>query len=191
MRQCYTITHQQKISILCDYFLTVWDKIKFSWVISSWKSERKLWLKFQLNPSIFLFLSLKSVIINFGFLNKFLDIWNQNSDPDSEYGSRSWIQAQIECRSNRFRIRNTAFNSVSDQDTRWLRQIFLPRGWHQKHYSVIAITLCFVFALSHNASTLRRKVIAFYSYRSGLIEIVIASYSYPSGLIRIVIAAYS
>jgi hypothetical protein len=47
----------------------------------------KLWLKFQLNQSIFLFLSLKSVIVNFGFLHLFLDIWIQNPDPDSEYGS--------------------------------------------------------------------------------------------------------
>jgi hypothetical protein len=51
--------------------------------------------------------------------------------------------------------------------------------------------LCYVFSLWHNASTLRRKVIASYSYRSGLIEIVIASYNYRSGLIRTVIAAYS
>jgi hypothetical protein len=81
------------------------DKIKLPRIISSWKSERKLWLKFQLNQSIFLFLSLKSVIVNFGFLNLFLDIWIQNPDPDSEYGSGSRIQAQIECGSNRIRIR--------------------------------------------------------------------------------------
>ncbi len=84
------------------------DKIKLSRVISSWKSERKLWLKFQLNQSIFLFLPLKLVIVNFGFLNLFFDIWIQNPDPDSEYGSGSRIQAQIECGSNRIRIRNTA-----------------------------------------------------------------------------------
>ncbi len=47
------------------------------------------------------------VIVNFGFLNLFLDIWIQNPDPDSEYGSGSRIQAQIECGSNRIRIRNT------------------------------------------------------------------------------------
>jgi hypothetical protein len=63
-----------------------------------------------------------------------------------------------------------------------------PRGRHQKRYSGIAITVCYFFALSHNASTLRSKVIASYSYRSGLIEIVIAFYSYCSGLIGIVIA---
>ncbi len=56
--------------------------------------------------------------------------------------------------------------------------------------SVIAITLRYVIALSHNAITLRKKVIASYSYRSGLIEIVIASYTYHSGLIGIIIAAY-
>ncbi len=93
------------------------DKIKLPRIISSWKSERKLWLKFQLNQSIFLFLSLKSVIVNFGFLNLFfLDIWIQNPDPDSEYGSGSRIQAQIECGSNRIRIRirirNTAVDTI-------------------------------------------------------------------------------
>jgi hypothetical protein len=51
-------------------------------------------------------LSLNSVIVNFGFLNLFLDIWIRS--PDSEYGSGSRIQAQIECGSNRIRIRNTA-----------------------------------------------------------------------------------
>ncbi len=53
------------------------------------------------------------VIVNFGFLNLFLDIWIQNPDPDSEYGSGSRIQAQIECGSNRIRIRNTAFESIN------------------------------------------------------------------------------
>jgi hypothetical protein len=48
--------------------------------------------------------------------------------------------------------------------------------------------LCYGFTLSHNASTLRRKVIASYNYRSGLIESPIASYSYHSDLIGIVIA---
>jgi hypothetical protein len=48
-----------------------------------------------------------SVIVNFGFLNLFLDIWIQN--PDSEYGSG--IQAQIEYRSNRIQIRNTAYRA--------------------------------------------------------------------------------
>jgi hypothetical protein len=41
----------------------------------------------------------------FWLLNLFLDIWVRNPDPDSEYGS--WIQAQIECGSNRIRIQNT------------------------------------------------------------------------------------
>jgi hypothetical protein len=48
-----------------------------------------------------------TVIVNFGFLNLFLDIWIRNPDP--EYGSGSQIQAQIECGSNRIRIRNTGF----------------------------------------------------------------------------------
>jgi hypothetical protein len=50
-------------------------------------------LKFQLNQSFFLFLPLKSGIVNFGFLNLFLDIWIQNPDPDSEYGSRLKLNA--------------------------------------------------------------------------------------------------
>jgi hypothetical protein len=65
------------------------------------------------------------------------------------------------------------------------------RGRHQKRYSVVAITLPYVFAFSHNASTLRIKVIAFYSYRSVLMDIVIASYSYCSGLMRIAITSNS
>ncbi len=60
-----------------------------------------------------------------------------------------------------------------------------------KSYSVIVITPCYIFALSHNASTLWRKDIAFYSYHSKLIEIVIASQSYCSGLIENLIAFYS
>ncbi len=51
--------------------------------------------------------------------------------------------------------------------------------------------LRYICALVHNTSTLRRKVIASYSYLFRLIEIVIASYSYCFGLIGIVIAAYS
>jgi hypothetical protein len=35
--------------------------------------------------------------------------------------------------------------------------------------SIIAITPCYVFALSQNAPTGRRKVVASYRYRSGLI----------------------
>jgi hypothetical protein len=51
-------------------------------------------------------------------------------------------------------------------------------GRHLKHYSVIAITLRYVFALSYNALTLWRNVIATISYRPGQIGAVIASYSY-------------
>ncbi len=91
MRQCYIINNQQKTSILCDNFLTVRDKRKLPRVISSWKSERKLWLRFQLNQSIFLFSSLKSVTINFGFLNLFLDIWIRNTDPDP---GPNWMRIQ-------------------------------------------------------------------------------------------------
>ncbi len=97
LRQCYIITQKEKISILCDIVLTVRDKRKLQRVICSWKSERKLWLKFQLNRSIFLFSSLKSVIVNFGFLNLFLDIWIRNPDPvpntDPDPGSRPKLNA--------------------------------------------------------------------------------------------------
>jgi hypothetical protein len=44
--------------------------------------------------------------------------------------------------------------------------------------SVIAITLRYIFALLHDASTRRRKVITSYSYWSGRVEIVIASQLY-------------
>jgi hypothetical protein len=46
--------------------------------------------------------------------------------------------------------------------------------------SVIAIMLCYVFALLYNVLTLWRKVIASISYRSEHIGAVIASYSYRS-----------
>jgi hypothetical protein len=68
---------------------------------------------------------------------------------------------------------------------------FAIRGRRQKRYIVVVITLRYVFSLSHNASALRRKVIAFYSYRSRFMETVIASYSYRSRLIGNVIAFYS
>jgi hypothetical protein len=57
--------------------------------------------------------------------------------------------------------------------------------------ALLAITLRYIFALLHNASTLWRKVIAFDSYRSRHIEIVIASYSFCSELVGNVIAFYS
>ena len=55
------------------------------------------------------------------------------------------------------------------------------RGRHQKRYSVIAITLRYVFALSHtgNALYLWRIVIAFDSYRFRLFAGVIASVPDP------------
>jgi hypothetical protein len=64
------------------------------------------------------------------------------------------------------------------------------RGRHQKSYSDIAITLRYVLEISHNASTLWRKVVVFDSYHSRHMKIVIASYSYHSGLIGNVIAFY-
>jgi hypothetical protein len=63
------------------------------------------------------------------------------------------------------------------------------RGRQQKRYRVIAIMLRYVLELSHNASTLWRKVIASFSYHSGFIEIVVPSYSYRPSLIGIVIAS--
>jgi hypothetical protein len=59
------------------------------------------------------------------------------------------------------------------------------RGRHQERYSDNSTLR---FCVSHNASAMRRKVIASVSYRSGLREIVIASYSYCSSLKGIVIA---
>jgi hypothetical protein len=64
-------------------------------------------------------------------------------------------------------------------------------GRQQNRYSVIAITLYYVYDILHNASILRRKVIASFRYRSGLIEIVVASNGYQSNLIGIVIGSYS
>jgi hypothetical protein len=55
----------------------------------------------------------------------------------------------------------------------------------------MAITLGYIFAFSHNASILWRKVIAFYSYRSRLMEMVIASYSYRSALVGNDVTCYS
>jgi hypothetical protein len=49
--------------------------------------------------------------------------------------------------------------------------------------------LHYIFALSHSASTLWRKVIAF--YRSRLMETIIAFYSYCSGLIGNIFTFYS
>jgi hypothetical protein len=55
-------------------------------------------------------------------------------------------------------------------------------------YSVIA-TPCYIFAFSHNASTLKKSY--HFSYRSRLMESIIASYSYRSGLIGNVIPFYT
>ncbi len=52
------------------------------------------------------------------------------------------------------------------------------RGRHLKRYSVIAITLHYIFALSYNVLTLWRNVIASISYRSEHIGAVINSISY-------------
>jgi hypothetical protein len=56
-------------------------------------------------------------MVNFSFLNLFLDTWIWDPDPDAEYGSGSQIQAQIECGSNRIRIRNTVYSySIRQQN---------------------------------------------------------------------------
>ncbi len=83
------------------------DRIKLPRVISFWKNERKLWLKFQLNRSTFLFSSLKSVTVNFGFSTYFYTsgsgiripnkdpdpIWMQNHpDPKHWLRSRDWSE---------------------------------------------------------------------------------------------------
>jgi hypothetical protein len=59
----------------------------------------------------------------------------------------------------------------------------LAGGRHLKRYSVIAIMLRYIFALSYNVVTLWRNIIGSISYRSGYIGDVIASYSYRSKLI--------
>ncbi len=77
------------------------------------------------------------------------------------------------------------------KESQLIAKLFVKlRCQRQEFYSVIAITLRYVFALSHNALKLRRKGVACFSYRSGLREIVIASYSYRSSLKGIVIAYY-
>jgi hypothetical protein len=57
--------------------------------------------------------------------------------------------------------------------------------------NVIAITLRYEFALSHNAFILDGIVIAFSSYRSAYIGPVIASYSYRSDVIHQRYCVYS
>jgi hypothetical protein len=57
------------------------------------------------------------------------------------------------------------------------------RGRHLKRYSVIAITLNYVFALSYNVLTLWRNVVASISYRSEHIGADITYDSYCSKLI--------
>jgi hypothetical protein len=49
----------------------------------------------------------------------------------------------------------------------------VQKGRQDGRYNAIAIMLRSAFVLSHNATTLWIKVIAFYSNRSRLIEIVI------------------
>jgi hypothetical protein len=54
----------------------------------------------------------------------------------------------------------------------------IPRGKHLKRYSVILITLRYVFVLSHNALTLLRSINTSIIYRTGHIGAVIAYYIY-------------
>jgi hypothetical protein len=56
------------------------------------------------------------------------------------------------------------------------------------HYSVTAITLRYILALTHNALKLWRKVIASKSYCTWHKEVIIATDSYLSGNILPVIA---
>jgi hypothetical protein len=49
------------------------------------------------------------------------------------------------------------------------------KGRQYDRYNIIAITLRYIFALSHKASKFWEKVMFFYSYCLLLIEIVIAS----------------
>jgi hypothetical protein len=77
----YNNTISKKCPFYVINFLTVQDKRKMPRAICSWKSERKLWLKFELNQ----FSSFKSVIVDFSFLHLFLDtsgIRIPKTDPD-------------------------------------------------------------------------------------------------------------
>ncbi len=66
----------------------------------------------------------------------------------------------------------------------WVQKLHLPvRRRQQKLSDVIAIILRCVSELSHNASPLRGKVIASFSYRPLLMEIDFDSHSYRSSLI--------
>ncbi len=55
------------------------------------------------------------------------------------------------------------------------------KGWHHKRYSVIAITLHYIFALLHNVISVENSY-CFDSYRFRLFAGVIASDSYSSEL---------
>ncbi len=60
----------------------------------------------------------------------------------------------------------------------WSAKNLVLRGWHYKRYSIIAITLCYVFAWLHNALYLWRIVIASDSNRFRLFAGIIAYDSY-------------
>ncbi len=60
-----------------------------------------------------------------------------------------------------------------------------------KSYTITAITLHYILALSHNTLGLRRKVIASKSYRTGHKGAVIATCSYRSGNVLAIIASES
>jgi hypothetical protein len=66
---------------------------------------------------------------------------------------------------------------------RGTKRYVVHRGRHLKRYSVIAITLRYVFAFSYNVLTLRRNVVTSISYRSEHIGAIIASDTYRSKLI--------
>jgi hypothetical protein len=63
------------------------------------------------------------------------------------------------------------------------------RGTVPKHYSIIAITLLHVIALSYSTLALWRNVIASISYGSEHIEAIILSYSYCYMFIDQVVAS--
>jgi hypothetical protein len=54
---------------------------------------------------------------------------------------------------------NKKHTSITKATVRY-QTCHIGRGRHLKHYGLIAITLRYVFALSHNASTLKTKIIA-------------------------------
>jgi hypothetical protein len=55
------------------------------------------------------------------------------------------------------------------------RRYLLSRDWHLKLYSVIAVSLCYVFALLYNLLTLWRNFIAVPDKKTVIVDVVIVT----------------